>query len=212
MQSIFISGTGIGIGKTVIAAILTEALQADYWKPIQAGIESETDAGVVGRLISNSKSKIHTEGYRFNLPASPHLGARNEGVTIDIKKLERSSRHLSSVNEYLIIEGAGGIMVPLNENDFVADFITQLKTKVILVSRNYLGSINHSLLTAQYCQHKKLDVLGWIFNDHFMDYEQEVEKWSGIKKIASIPFTDNLTKEFIKEQAQIILPELKKML
>jgi dethiobiotin synthetase len=212
MQSLFISGIGTGIGKTIVSAILTEALQADYWKPIQSGIEGETDAAIVQRLISNTSSKIHTDGYRFTLPASPHLAARNEGITIDVDKLERSSRHLSSVNDFLVIEGPGGIMVPLNEKEFVADFIDRLDTKVILVSRNYLGSINHSLLTAQYCQQKKLDVLGWIFNDHFMDYEDEIVRWSGIEKITSIPFLENITKEQIKEQAQLILPALKKLL
>src|ERR671913_133778 len=115
MQSLFISGIGTGIGKTIVSAILTEALGADYWKPVQSGVEGETDAAIVQRLVSNSTSKIHSDGYRFTLPASPHLAARNEGITVDVNKLERSYRHLSSVNDYLIIEGPGGIMVPLNE-------------------------------------------------------------------------------------------------
>lgn len=212
MQSLFISGIGTGIGKTVVSAIIAEALKADYWKPIQVGARGEPDADAVQNFLNNTTSKVHKDGYRFALPASPHLAARKEGIEVDLKKLERSSRHLSSVNDYLIIEGPGGILVPLNEKEFLADFISQLKTKVILVSRNYLGSINHSLLTAQYCQQKNIDVLGWIFNDHFMDYEDEIVKWSGYKKIASIPFTENLNKEFVTEQAQLIQPQLKKLL
>lgn len=213
MQSIFISGIGTGIGKTVVAAIITEALKADYWKPVQVGVRGgETDALVVESLVSNATSKFHKDGYKFSLPASPHLAARNEGVRVDLKKLERSSRHLSSVNDYLIIEGPGGIMVPLNEQEFLADFLHQLRTKVILVSHNYLGSINHSLLTAEYCKQNKIDVLGWIFNNHFMDYEEEIEHWSGYKKIASIPFAETLNKDFIKHQANALLPALKELL
>jgi dethiobiotin synthetase len=212
MQPIFISGIGTGVGKTLVSAIITEALQADYWKPIQAGLEEDTDATTVRQLISNTKSKMHTEGYKLATPASPHIAARNQNVTINLEKLERSFRHLSSINDYLIIEGPGGVMVPLNENEFVGDLIEKLNTKVILVSRNYLGSINHSMLTAQYCRQKKLKVSGWIFNDLFMDYENDIEKWSGYAKIGSIPHTENVTKEYVKEQAQLLLPALQKLL
>ncbi len=103
-------------------------------------------------------------------------------------------------------------MVPLNEEEFVGDLIAKLDTKVILVSRNYLGSINHSLLTAQYCKQKKLNVCGWIFNDQFMDYEDDIVKWSSYEKIATIPFAENITKEYVKEQAQLLLPALKKLI
>jgi dethiobiotin synthetase len=212
MQPIFITGTGTGIGKTVVSAIVTEALKADYWKPIQAGLEEDTDTVTVKKLISNSTSSFHNEGYRLTTPASPHIAAKNENVTINLDKLERSFRHLSSINDHLIIEGPGGILVPLNDDEFVGDLIAKLDTKVILVSRNYLGSINHSLLTAQYCKQKKLNVCGWIFNDEFMDYENDIVKWSGYEKIASIPRAGNISKEFIKEQAQLLLPALKRCL
>lgn len=211
MESVFITGIGTGIGKTVISAIVAEALQADYWKPVQSGTDNN-DSLIVEQLLSNTKSKVHSEGYRLALPASPNIAAKRENITIDVNKLERSSRHLSSVNDYLVMEGAGGVLVPLNDNDFVADLIAKLHTKVILVSRNYLGSINHSLLTAEYCRHKRLDVLGWIFNDEYMDYEEDIVRWSGYKKIASIPHLENINKEFIRDQAQLLLPALKKVL
>src|SRR5438105_12061143 len=92
-------------------------------------------------------------------------------------------------------------MVPLNENEFVIDLIQQLNAKVILVSRNYLGSINHSLLTAAICKQRKLNVVGWIFNDQYMNYEDEIVQWSGYKKIASIPFIKDVNSAFIKQQA-----------
>jgi len=102
---------------------------------------------------------------------------------------------------YKLIEGAGGLLVPLNENEFVIDLIQKLNAKVILVSRNYLGSINHSLLTAAVCKKRKLKVIGWIFNDQFMHYEDEIVQWSGYKKIASIPYTKEINSSFIKQQA-----------
>jgi dethiobiotin synthetase len=212
MKPIFITGVGTGIGKTIVSAILTEALQADYWKPIQAGTEGGTDSDTVRQLVSNTTTKIHPEAYKLALPASPHIAARREQTTIDLDKIERSSRHLSSINEHLIIEGPGGIMVPLNQTEFVGDLLQKLNSRIILISRNYLGSINHSLLTAQYCQQKKLNVLGWIFTDEFGEYETEIEKWSGYKKIASIPFTKQLSKEFINEQAGLLAPVLKSIL
>ena len=92
-------------------------------------------------------------------------------------------------------------MVPLNEKEFVLDLIKKLNAKVILVSRNYLGSINHSLLTAQVCKANNIEVLGWVFNDQYLDYEEEISKWSGYPVIGSIPFTNNVNKAFINEQA-----------
>ena len=226
MASIFITGIGTGIGKTVVSAIVTEALQADYWKPIQAGFDEGTDAELVKSLISNTKTTIHPEVYKLKMPASPHIAARAEGVeisiplivnrqpladdssdlqrlTVDGKRLTDSGQR-SSVNGKLIIEGAGGIMVPLNEKEFVIDLIEQLKAKVILVSRNYLGSINHSLLTASICKQRGIDVIGWIFNDQYLDYENEIVEWSGYPKIASIPFVEKVDKAFVLEQAVML--------
>jgi dethiobiotin synthetase len=208
MRPIFITGIGTGIGKTIVSAIVTEALQADYWKPVQAGYESGTDALLVKELISNSNSTIHTEVYKLKLAASPHIAARNENITIDLDKI---SKRFDQINQQpaihhspLIIEGAGGLLVPLNENEFVTDLIKKLNAKVILVSRNYLGSINHSLLTATVCQQHNMDVLGWIFNDQYMQYEEEIARWSGYKKIASVSFTSKIDKAFIIKEAENI--------
>ena len=119
---------------------------------------------------------------------------------------------LHDANRCLVIEGAGGLMVPLNETTFVADLIKQLQAKVILVSRNYLGSINHSLLTAEVCRYYKLDVLGWIFNDQYLAYEEEIVHWSGFPKIGTVPYTYNPDHAFVKEQALLIAAALKKIL
>ena len=104
----------------------------------------------------------------------------------------------------LIIEGAGGLMVPLNETEFVIDLIKKLNAKVILVSRNYLGSINHSLLTATVCKQNNLDVLGWMFNEDYMNYEEEIETWSGYTKIATVPTCEHVNASFIQQQALLI--------
>ncbi len=200
---IFITGIGTGIGKTVVSAIVTEALKADYWKPIQAGFEEGTDAGEVVSLLTNSQSVIHPEVYRFKMPASPHIAAREEGIEIDINRIVSESP-LNKKNSNLIVEGAGGIMVPLNDSEFVIDLIEKLNTKVILVSRNYLGSINHSLLTASICKQRNIEVLGWIFNDQYLSYEEEIVRWSGYPKIASIPFVNNVDKNFILQQAELV--------
>ena len=197
---IFITGIGTGIGKTIVSAILTEALQADYWKPIQAGFEDGTDTSEIKSLITNEFSIIHHEVYRLKMPASPHIAAREEGIEIDINKIV-SLQPIVHQTKDLIVEGAGGIMVPLNDNEFVIDLIRKLNAKVILVSRNYLGSINHSLLTASICKQRNIEVIGWIFNDQYLAYEEEIVRWSGYSKIVSIPFVDKIDKNFILQQA-----------
>jgi len=210
MTPIFITGIGTDVGKTIVSAIVTEALQADYWKPIQAGFENSTDALQVSNLISNTSTVIHSEVYKLQMPASPHIAARKENTSIDLQHI----LHLkpSTLNLQLVIEGAGGILVPLNETEFVIDLIEQLQAKVILVSRNYLGSINHSLLTAHICKQRNIDVLGWIFNDSYLNYEDEIVQWSGYPKIGSIPFATCINKEFVVQQAQEIQLSLRKLL
>ena len=208
---IFITGIGTGIGKTVVSAIVTEALQADYWKPIQAGFEEGTDSELVKSLISNTKTTIHPEVYKLKMPASPHIAARKEGVEISLKRIVENSPH-APLGDGGIIEGAGGIMVPLNDKEFVIDLIEKLKAKVILVSRNYLGSINHSLLTASICKQRGIEVIGWIFNNQYLDYENEIVEWSGYPKIASIPWAEKIDKAFVLQQAELIKEGLLKCL
>lgn len=210
MTPIFITGIGTDVGKTIVSAIVTEALQADYWKPIQAGFETGTDALKVSNLISNSKTIIHTEVYKLEMPASPHIAARKENTNINLQNI--INQQPQTPNHKLVVEGAGGIMVPLNEKEFVIDLIEQLNAKIILVSRNYLGSINHSLLTAQICKQRNLPVLGWIFNDTYLNYEDEIVEWSGYPKIGSIPFSTCINNTFIKQQADEIQLSLRKLL
>lgn len=209
MERIFVTGIGTGIGKTFVSAILAKALDADYWKPVQAGYEEGTDSEWVANWLQETGSVVHPEVYRLAKPASPHIAAREEGITIDISKI---CEKIPQNDRTLLIEGAGGILVPLNESQFVADLIKEMGAKVILVSRNYLGSINHSLLTARVCREMQIPVIGWVFNDQYLDYEEEIVKWSNFPRIASIPWTDNINGTFINSQAAAIKKQLKDIL
>jgi dethiobiotin synthetase len=186
---------GTGVGKTYVSAIIAGALQADYWKPVQAGLEGTTDTQWVSNITG---IKTHREAYKLKLAASPHIAAREENITISIPDILKS---MPATGRNLVIEGAGGLMVPLNENEFVADLIIAMDVPVILVSRNMLGSINHSLLTAMACRQKGINVIGWIFNDDYLDYENEIVRWSHIPSLGSVPFHPDPDKAFIKQQA-----------
>jgi dethiobiotin synthetase len=209
MERIFVTGIGTGIGKTFISAILAKALDADYWKPVQAGFSEGTDSEWVANMLTNTGSVVHPEVYRLAKSASPHIAAREEGITIDIKNI---CSRIPANNRNLLIEGAGGLLVPLNNSAFVADLIKEMGAKVILVSRNYLGSINHSLLTARVCREMQLPVIGWIFNDQYLDYEEEIVHWSNFPRIASIPYSENINGTFINSQAAAIRKQLKEFL
>lgn len=198
MTTYFITGIGTKVGKTLISAIIAEALQADYWKPIQAGYEDGTDSQWVKQMLTNKSSIVHEEVYKLKLPASPHIGADEEGIEISIEKIIEEK---PETDNRLIIEGAGGIMVPINKNEFIIDLIKELDATVIIVSRNYLGSINHSLLTAQALMKKNINVLGWIFNDNYLDYETEIVKWSGYPWIASVRNLPDINKDVVHVQA-----------
>ncbi|HEY4326784.1 MAG TPA: dethiobiotin synthase [Mucilaginibacter sp.] len=158
-QTLFITGIGTGIGKTVVSTVLVEKLKADYWKPVQSGDLEESDTMKVQGLVTNQKSQFHPEAYRLSQPFSPHKSAAIDGITIDPKKIL-----LPETDNFLIIEGAGGLMVPLNDNFLIIDLIKQLKAEVILVSQNYLGSINHTLLSIYALNQHKISIKGIIFN------------------------------------------------
>lgn len=209
MKPIFITGTGTNVGKTIIAAIVTEALQADYWKPVQAGFAEGTDSLLVQQLVSSKKTKIHPEAFLLEMPASPHIAAPAEKKLITIKEI---MAHFPSINNQLIIEGAGGLMVPLNDTEFMTGLIKKLKARVIIVSKNELGSINHSLLTAAVLRKEKIEVAGWIFNGEYKNYERDIEKWSGYHKIGSIKNLPEISKEVIAAQAKKLRPLLKNIL
>ena len=198
MTPYFITGIGTNIGKTVIAAIMAEALEADYWKPVQAGYGNGTDSQWLKKMMTNKKSFVHKEAYKLKLAASPHIASEEEGFEISLEKIVDE---MPVTSNRLLIEGAGGAMAPLNKNNFVIDLIKELSAKAIIVSKNYLGSINHSLLTAEVLKQNKIDVLGWVFNGDYLDYENEIVQWSGFPWIASVRNLPQINKGVIHTQA-----------
>jgi dethiobiotin synthetase len=157
-MKLFITGIGTDVGKTIASSIVTEALEADYWKPVQAGDLDNSDSHKIQRYVSNDKTVIHPNSYQLNTPASPHFAAQIDGITIDLKKISEPK-----TKNHLVIEGAGGILVPLNDSDCIIDLI-QKDYKVIVVSRHYLGSINHTLLTFEALKSRNINVAGIIFS------------------------------------------------
>lgn len=153
----FVTGIDTDSGKTLVSAILCEALGADYWKPIQAGVPCDTDT--VKTLVTNPSTKFHKELYKLKTPASPHAAARIDELKITVNDIK-----LPQTNNDLIVEGAGGCLVPLNDHEFVIDLISALNISVIVVADLYLGSINHTLLTIEALQKRNLSITGIIFN------------------------------------------------
>lgn len=193
----FVSGIGTEIGKTIASAILTEALKADYWKPIQAGDLDHSDTDKVKALVSNSISQFHQESYRLTTPMSPHAAAKKEGTSIDIENIKQPNTTNS-----LIIEGAGGLLVPLNEQDCIIDLIEQLKVQVILVSQHYLGSINHTLLSIEALKKRHIPIKGILFNGS-ENYQTEhiILSKTKIPLLGRIPVLSKLNKLTIKKIA-----------
>ncbi len=157
-MKLFITGIGTDVGKTIVSAIITQALEADYWKPIQAGDLDISDSHKIQRYISNATTVIHPNSYQLNTPASPHWAAELDGITIDLHQITEPK-----TQNHLVIEGAGGVFVPLNNSDCIIDLI-QPDYKVVIVSRHYLGSINHTLLTIDALQNRKINIAGIIFS------------------------------------------------
>ncbi len=200
MITYFITGISTNVGKTIASAILVEALEADYWKPIQAGELDNSDTKKVQSLVSNSKSKFHPNAFALKTPMSPHAAAEIDGISIDIKKIK-----VPKTKNNLIIEGAGGLLVPINNTQTVLDLI-QPDYKVIVVSRHYLGSINHTLLTINLLKEKGFDV-SIIFSGHEHKTTEDI-----IKKMTNVPiigrideepyFDKNVVKEYADEFLQ----------
>jgi dethiobiotin synthetase len=191
----FITGISTEVGKTVVAAIVTEALEADYWKPVQAGELDNSDTHKVKNLISNSKSVFHPNSYALETPMSPHAAAEIDGVTIDINKiLEPETKN------NLVIEGAGGVLVPLNDTTTILDLIKP-EYKVIVVSRHYLGSINHTLLTLNLLKEKGFEVAVMFSGDEHPTTEAIIKKMSGVHVIGRIDEEPYFDKNVIKEYA-----------
>lgn len=202
-MKIFITGISTDVGKTVASTIVVEALEADYWKPVQAGDLNFSDTHKVQSQISNSKSQFFPNAYELNTPASPHLAAEIDGLTIDLKMITEPQ-----TDNHLVVEGAGGIFVPLNETDSIIDLI-QADYKVIVVSRHYLGSINHTLLTIEAIQNRGFKVAGIIFSgSENKSTESLILNKTGIKCIGRIDEEPYFDQNVIREYADLFRENL----
>jgi dethiobiotin synthetase len=198
MKNYFVTGIGTDVGKTVASAILCEAMQADYWKPVQAGDLKKSDRIKVNKLISNRNSKCWEEAYALPYAMSPHASAEKAGIEIDINLIQ-----LPPTNNNLIIEGAGGLMVPVKRNTLYIDLIKNFNAEVILVSRNYLGSINHTLLSAEALMVRNIPVKGIIFNGNENEAtESVILEMTGFKLLGRIDEGKIIDKFFVLEQAE----------
>ncbi len=185
----FITAIGTDSGKTLISALLCEALEADYWKPIQAG--NPTDLSTVKSLVSNQRTQFFPSAYSLQKPASPHDSAKVEGLQIELSKIQ-----IPRTENILVIEGAGGLLVPLNEKDFVIDMVENWQdsdVEIILVANLYLGSINHTLLSIRELERKNLKVKGIIFNGNSnLESEQIIAKHSPFPVLFHLPFLEKI--------------------
>ena len=189
-MSFFITGTDTDVGKTVAASWLMLHLGADYWKPVQAGLE-ETDVASVKQITGVDDTRFHPCTYELTQPLSPHESARRDGIKIDMSKFQ-----LPKTDKSLIVEGAGGIMVPLNKDNFMIDLMEQLKLPIILVCRSGLGTINHTLLSLQAIRQRGLPLAGLIISGHKSSHNREaLEEYGDVPIIAEIDYCDVLNKQ-----------------
>lgn len=201
-QHIFVTGISTDVGKTIASAILVEALEADYWKPVQAGELEHNDTLKVKKLVSNSTSKFHKNTYALKTPMSPHAAAAIDGIEIDTKAIR-----LPKTKNRLVIEGAGGLLVPLNEKHTVCDLIKPTY-KVIVVSRHYLGSINHTLLTINYLKDNGFDVSLIFSGDEHKTTEAIIHKMTKTPVIGRIDDEPYFDKNVVRAYAELFKPNL----
>ncbi|MDG1571702.1 dethiobiotin synthase [Robiginitalea sp. M366] len=181
MNTFFVTGISTEVGKTLASCILVEALQADYWKPVQAGDLDHSDSHKIQNLVRNPRTVIHPNAYALNTPMSPHAAADIDGIRIDLNQITPPK-----TQNHLVIEGAGGLLVPLNETDTILDLIRP-GYKVVVVSRHYLGSINHTLLTLNPLMEKGLEVYLLFSGDEHPTTEAIICSKTGVPVLGRIP-------------------------
>ncbi len=204
-KKIFVTGISTEVGKTIASAIIVEALQADYWKPVQAGDLENSDTHKVKLLISNPTSVFHQNSFALQTPMSPHAAARIDNVTISLSKIKKPN-----TKNDLVIEGAGGLLVPINEKETILDIIKS-DYKVIVVSRHYLGSINHTLLTVGLLKSKGFQVSIIFSGDENPTSESIIKEMTGVNIIGRIENEPYFDKNVIKEYADIFKEKLEKL-
>lgn len=206
-NTFFITGIGTDVGKTIASAIITEALEADYWKPIQAGDLENSDTHKVERLITNNKTVFHPNSFALKTPMSPHAAAEIDEIQITSAKVKPPK-----TTNNMVIEGAGGLLVPINSKETIMDLIRS-EYKVILVSRHYLGSINHTLLSIEALRSRGLKCFGIIFNGNKNEATEEIIlKMTDVRYLGRIEEEPYFDKNVIKEYAEEFKIKFKELL
>jgi dethiobiotin synthetase len=196
---LIVAGIGTEVGKTVVSAVLVEALEADYWKPVQSGSEALTDTQTVAQLVTPLASRtFYPEAYQLKAPLSPHAAAELENITIDTSQLL-----LPQTSKSLVVELAGGILVPITSNFLNIHLLEKWQLPVVIVSRYYLGSINHTLLTIEVLKKYQIPILGIVFNGECVQASKKVIlEYSQVPLLGEIPFSETITPHFIKKEAE----------
>lgn len=194
-RAFFVSGTDTNIGKTFVSGLLAIGLRGSYWKPVQSGLDPHSDSDWIRTVCNLPDERIIPERHKLSQPLSPHLAARLDGVKINLSDFELPQ----FTNNPLIIEGAGGLLVPLNADYYVADLIRQLHVPVLLVARSTLGTINHTLLSVSLIRQKNIRILGVVMNGPINEENKRaIENYGKVPVIAQIPFLESVTEQSLK--------------
>jgi dethiobiotin synthetase len=194
-RGFFVTGTDTGIGKTALAALLVAALDAKYWKPIQTGSTEGTDREAVRRLTEVPEERLACEAYCFEPPVSPHLAAREAGVRIRLDVLAWPPAEARDAERTWIVEGAGGVLVPINESETMIDLMRRIGLPVLIASRSTLGTINHTLLTLAALRAARLEVRGVVFiGDAHVENRCAIEHYGETRVIGRIPWLESLNR------------------
>lgn len=204
MKGLFVTGTDTNVGKTLVSAAILARYASltllKYWKPIQTGIESDNDTETVLDLTGLGRERVEEVGIRLERPLSPHLSARLAGVRIELEEVVSKIDRAGS----WVVEGAGGVLVPINERHMIADLISALALPVVVVSRTTLGTINHTLLTIEACHNRGIDVAGVVMSGLSNRANLEaIEHYSGIRVVSVIPYFETLSRvDFLRWVAE----------
>jgi len=203
-HKMFITGTDTNVGKTVVSAILMAGLNADYWKPVQSGITDGTDSEWIQKMTGFTSDRFIPERYRLSASLSPHASARIDKVHIDLDEIFLPDTHRTmtdgEISPPLIVEGAGGIMVPLNDEDLMIDLIKKLRLPTIIVARTSLGTINHTLLTVDKLRQEGVHILGIVMNGLKNDINHKaIEHYGQVKVLAEIEQISTISKSALED-------------
>ena len=205
-RGLFVTGTDTGVGKTVVSAALTIRLRSAapirYWKPIQTGVEQDDDTATVTWLARCTAAELLTSGVRLRHPVSPHLAARLSGVAIDLPPLEDTFNDASRSSR-LIVEGAGGVLVPVNDIQYISDLMARLDLPAVIVARSTLGTINHTLLTVDALRHRSLTIAGVIMvGPPNPDNRRAIEQYGDVRVLGEMPMFDALAPDVLAAWAE----------